>query len=154
MIGCERRYLMKTAMRTATVLTTSILLGVAAPAGKDAAQAAEEAQPKLHCDSPTTAGETRDVICPLNTSGALQRFRFKANFSGGHDDTMASMQATLDAAPLDCEKGSKTSLMGEDGEVSLECKFSIAEKAGTQHVLRMTISWRHAQYTDFEFVSD
>jgi hypothetical protein len=141
-------------MRSATVLTASILLGLAAPAGMDAAQAAEQAQPKLHCDSQTAGGDTQDISCPLHASGASQRFRFKANFSGGHDDTMASMQATLDARPLDCEKGSKTSLMGEDGDVNLECKFSITENAGTQHVLRMTLSWRHAQYTDFEFDSD
>ena len=64
------------------------------------------------------------------------------------------MTATLNEAPLVCENGSKTSLMGEDGDVSLECKFSIAGKAGTRQVLKVKLLWSHAQYTDFELDPD
>jgi hypothetical protein len=64
------------------------------------------------------------------------------------------MKATLNGAPLACEKGSKARLEGEDGDISLECRFSIVEKAGTKHVLGVALSWYHAQYTDFEFDSD
>jgi hypothetical protein len=137
-------------MRLIIVLIVLILQEVAAAAGIDAIPA----QGGLHCESQGSAGDTRDIKCPLNASGATQRFRFKANFSGGHDDTTASMTATLNGMPLACEKDSKTSLMGEDGDVSLECKFSIKEKADTTHVLKVTLSWCHAWYTDFEFDSD
>ena len=122
-----------------------VLPGLAVAADADTAK-----QGKLHCESPSTPGDYRNIECPLNASGTPQRFRFKANFSGGHDDTMASMEATLDGSPLACEKGSKTSLQGEDGDVSLECRFSLKEKAGTKHVFAAALTWRHAQYTDFE----
>jgi hypothetical protein len=134
----------------AAVIALSILLGVSAAAGMHSAQA----QGKARCESQAPGGDTRDITCPLKASGAAQRFRFKANFSGGHDDTMASMTATLDGAPLACEQGSKTSLMGEDGDVSLECRFSIGERPPGERFLRVTVSWRHAQYTDFELGSD
>lgn len=111
------------------------------------------AQGKPSCELARPGYDSHDIRCSLNTTGATQRFRFKAYFSGGHDDTMASLTATLDGAPLACEKGSKTELMGEDGEVSLECRFSIAEKGGTKQVLGVTLSWRHAQYKDFELDS-
>ena len=66
---------------------------------------------------------------------------------------MASMTLSLDGAPLACEQGSKTQLMGEDGDVSLECRFSLADAAGTKRVLKVLLRWSHAQYTDFELVA-
>jgi hypothetical protein len=137
-------------MRWIAILIVSILQGLAVPVGVNAAQT----QRRLRCESQPAPGDIRDINCSLNASGSLQRFRFKANFAGGHDDTTASMSAKLDGVPLACEKGSKTSLQGEDGDVSLECKFSINEKAGTEHALRVTLLWSHAQYTDFEFDQD
>ena len=112
------------------------------------------AQGKPSCEMTGPGYDSHDIKCSLHGTGATQRLRFKANFSGSHDDTMASMTVTLDGAPLACDKGSKTSLMGEDGEVSLECRFSISEKAGTNKVLDATVSWRHAQFKDFELGSD
>ncbi|MGQ0698022.1 MAG: hypothetical protein ACT4PZ_07240 [Panacagrimonas sp.] len=109
---------------------------------------------KLPCDWQPPVGDRLDVSCPLEASGTTQRFRFKANFSGGHDDTMASMTPALDGSPLVCDEGSKTDLFGEDGDVSLECRFSMTEKAGTKHVLGVKLKWSHAQYTDFQFGSD
>jgi len=112
------------------------------------------AQGKPSCEVTGPGYDSHDIRCSLSANGATQRFRFKANFSGSHDDTMAEMTTTLNGAPLACEKGSKTSLMGEDGEVSLFCRFSINDKAGTKHLLAVTVTWRHAQYKDFEFNPD
>lgn len=137
-------------MRPIAAFIVFILQGMAPLAGVNAAQAQEN----IHCESLAAAGDTRDISCPLNASGTLQRFRFKANFSGGHDDTIASMTPSLDGVPLACEEGSKTSLMGEEGDVNLECKFSITQSAGTDHVLTVALSWGHALYTDFELDSD
>ena len=109
---------------------------------------------KPRCESQALGGDQRDFKCPLSASGTARRFRFKADFSGSHDDTTASLAATLDGAPLACEEGSKTSLQGEDGEVSLECRFAIKDKAGTKHLLDVLLSWRHAQYKDFDLDSD
>jgi cytoskeletal protein RodZ len=137
-------------IRLSVVLVVPILLGLLVPGVADAA----DAEPKSYCELKTTSGETREVECPMNASGATQRFAFKTNFSGGHDDTTASMIASLDGLPLTCDEGSKTTLMGEDGDVSLECKFSVRARAGTRLVLKVLLSWRHAEYSDFEFRSD
>jgi hypothetical protein len=131
-------------MRRATSIPIFILLGLASAT----------AQAKPQCESTTFGGDHRDIKCPLTASGATQSFRFKANFSGGHDDTSARMTATLDGAPLACAQGSKTSLFGEDGDVSLECRFALEGKAGTSRILGVTLLWSHAQYTDFALASD
>ena len=106
------------------------------------------------CEVQAVGADSRDIRCPLSTSGTGQQFRVRANFSGGHDDTTASMTASLDGAALVCGEGSKTSLMGEDGDISLECRFSLTDKPGMTRVLRVLVTWRHAQYTGFEFHSD
>lgn len=113
-----------------------------------------QAQNKGQCESLVSPGDTRDIKCALSASGTVQRYRFRANFSGSHDDTTASMTATLNGSPLVCEQGSKTSLRFEDGDVSLECRFSISQTSGTQSVLAVSLLWSHAQYTDFELDSD
>lgn len=76
--------------------------------------------------------------------------RFKAHFSGGHDDTKASMSASIDGDSVECEPGSKTRLFGEEGDVSLECVFSVAGGANQLRVLKVAVLWSHAQYRDFE----
>lgn len=106
------------------------------------------------CTSQSPGSDALQVSCPVKSPGGSQWFRFRANFTGSHDDTTASMTATLDGAPLPCEAGSKTSLMGEDGDVSLECRFWAKEATGTQRLLQVRLTWRHAQYTDFEFTTE
>jgi len=103
---------------------------------------------KQQCESQTPGGDSLDIKCSLEPNGSIQRFRFKAHFSGGHDDTRAWMEATIDERPLPCEEGSKTQLEGEEGEVSLECRFSLTEKSGTKR-LAVKVRWSHAQYTSF-----
>jgi hypothetical protein len=110
------------------------------------------AQGKPACDSQAPGYDSHDIKCTLDGSGTTRRYRFKASFGGSHDDTTASITPTLDGAPLACDKGSKTSTQGEDGEVSLECRFSLAEP-GTKR-LGVRVQWRHAQYKDFELRSD
>ena len=105
---------------------------------------------KLACTSQSPGGDFRTISCPLNAPpSSARRFRFKVDFSGGHDDTMASMALELDGSPLGCEPGSKTQLMGEDGDVSLECRFAARGAASAPGVLTVRVKWSHAQYTDF-----
>lgn len=128
-------------------LALSLAHVVAGAAGVGAAPAVEQ----LTCAPQETGYDSLVVECPLSGTATPQRLRFKANFSGSHDDTMVSMATTLDEAPLVCDKDSKISLMGEDGDVSLHCDFSLAANPGTKNVLRVKVTWSHAQYTDFEF---
>jgi hypothetical protein len=93
--------------------------------------------------STATGGDIRVLTCPL---AAGRAWRFTAGFSGGHDDTSASLAVTLDGQPAACGAGSKTSLFGEDGDVSLHCRI---DAAGAARTLVVTVLWSHAQYRDF-----
>lgn len=110
---------------------------------------------KASCESRTPRADRRDITCSLGPSATLQHFRFKARFSGSHDDTSASLTATLDGRPLACEEGSKISLTGEDeGDVAMECRFSVKQGAGADQAVRILLSWHHAQYMDFELLPE
>ena len=61
-----------------------------------------------------------------------------------------SLTPTLDGQPLACDASSKTLTEGEEGEVSLECRFSIAQGALATQSLRVLLAWHHAQYMSFE----
>lgn len=134
-------------MRSMATLMILTFLGLASVLGTDVALGQEA----LACESEKAGGDLLEVTCPLDASGITQNFQFKVNFLGGHDDTMASMTATLDGLPLSCAEDSKTRLMGEEGAVSLHCRFSMAKDTGTRHLLKVRIEWSHAQYADFNF---
>jgi hypothetical protein len=70
---------------------------------------------------------------------------FKADFSGSHDDTRLSMALSLDDVPVACSQNSKTSLLAEDGNVSLECHFVPGGAPGTKTMLAAVIQIWHAQ---------
>ena len=94
----------------------------------------------LPCTTAAPTWDSREVACRVP---AAQRYVFTARFSGGHDDTMARLQPQLDGAPIACDAGSKTDLVGEDGDVSLHCAFTVERAAE----LRVTVRWSHAEYT-------
>lgn len=135
-------------VHTLTMRTLLTLATWAASAGP--ASALEPAA----CESMTPRNERREITCALKSATATQRLRFKAHFSGSHDDTTAALKLMLDGAPLACEPGSKTYLEGEDGDVALECRFSIAPGASATRSVRALISWHHAEYTRFELVTE
>jgi hypothetical protein len=64
------------------------------------------------------------------------------------------MSLTLDDAPLTCETGSKTRLFGEDGDISLVCRFRVRTSAGTRPMLGVALLWSHAQYVRTELVAE
>jgi hypothetical protein len=137
-------------VRSVVVSVTFVLLSVLPPSVVSAAKSGT--QPR--CEAPSAPGDRRDIACKFSVSAAPRQVRFTANFSGSHDDTMASMTATLDGAVLACDAGSKTDLMGEDGDVSLHCRFTLVAQAGAERVLNVALAWRHAQYTGFELEAD
>lgn len=113
---------------------------------------ASEARPEPAIDSPCVLREptfdSREVECSMSGAKEPHRYALTVNFSGGHDDTMARMTPMLNGTPATCEDGSKTSLMGEDGEVSLTCLFTIqGSLKGSSFVA--TFTWSHAQYESY-----
>jgi len=111
-----------------------------------------QAEEPVQCQAPVAPGDTRDITCSLAATSGPQRLRFTADFSGSHDDTTLSLAATLDGAPLACAPGSKTDSSFEDGQVRLECRFSVS--AGPGHTLVVALRWRHAQYMGFGVAAD
>ena len=103
-----------------------IFLSIAATAGP------AYAEDVLACETLSVHFKKREYRCPLTAKANAQHIRFKADFSGSHDDTQLSMTLTMDGLPVTCGKGSKTWLNGEDGDVSLECHLVLDGAAGTQ----------------------
>ena len=134
---------------------TATLAALLCLAGTATAQTAGNSGGTAHspCVSRTTGGDYLEVDCPLPSAAEPVRLRFEADFSGGHDDTVASMKLAIDGEPLACDTGSKTHLMGEDGDVSLQCDFSTAAKSAAAGVLHVELIWSHAQYTRYQFVT-
>ena len=107
---------------------------------------AVRAEDALRCQPKETMGDYQILSCELPNRTSDQHFRFRANFSGGHDDTVASLDAIhLDGQPLVCAPGSKARLEGEDGDVSLECRFEVAAKDAARN-FEVQVRWSHAQY--------
>jgi hypothetical protein len=120
-----------------------IFLSMVAMAGPAYAEVA------LACETQSVTFKKREYRCPLKANGSGQKIRFKADFSGSHDDTQLSISLSLDGLPVTCGKGSKTWLKGEDGEegdVSLECHLVLDGAAGTQRMLRATVNMYHAEF--------
>jgi hypothetical protein len=115
----------------------SAILAVASPAY------AEEA---LACETQSVTFKRREYRCPLMANANARPIKFKADFSGSHDDTQLSMTLSLDGSPVSCSKNSKTWLNGEDGDVSLECHFVLDGAAGTERTLRVTVNIYHAEF--------
>jgi len=98
--------------------------------------------------SVATGGDIRVATCTV-AAGGVYRLRFR--FGGGHDDTSASLSATLDGQPFECAADSKTRLFGEDGDIALDCRADVLGDAGVARTLTVTVLWSHAQYRDFAF---
>lgn len=99
-------------------------------------------------NSPTY--DSRQISCQFPKTVFARKLTFKADFSGGHDDTKARIETFIDNAPLKCREGSKTDLFGEDGDVSLWCTFSISDYPQSKGVFTATVRWSHAEYTNYE----
>ena len=96
------------------------------------------------CVSHEQPGGIDDVECAIAAAPVARTFRFAADFVGSHDDTVLALAATLDGAPLTCSEGSNTRLVGEDGEVTLVCGFTLA--AGTAARFAAHVTFHHGQY--------
>jgi hypothetical protein len=109
--------------------------------GAGAAYAAEG----LTCERIAVNWKWQEFRCPVTINTVGQKMHFKADFSGSHDDTRLSMTFSLDGVPVECSPDSKTSLIGEDGNVSLECHFVPGGTPGTKSVLNAIVQIWHAE---------
>ena len=107
-------------------------------------------QQAQRCEAPTIGRDKLTLVCALDAAAAPQRVHIKVHLTGSHDDTTASLEVTLGDAPAACDAGSKTSTEGEDGDVTLDCRFTASGRPGAATVLRATAKWFHAQYVGLE----
>lgn len=107
---------------------------------------------ELTCSIQSQAFDSQEIACAIPVATEFQHFEFVARFSGGHDDTRASIEPAIDGKPLSCSPDSKLELFGEYGDVSVYCRFTVPSSKNSS-ALSVTIRWSHAQYTDFELVS-
>lgn len=100
---------------------------------------------EIACESSTLGGDMFDVHCPLPATPTPQRYRYEAHFSGGHDDTKASLAPALDGAPIACDEArSKLRLFAEEGDVWLACEFETP--GGAAPVFTVRVLWHHCQH--------
>ncbi len=112
----------------------------------------QHSQPALRCEPPTLGRDKLTVVCTLDAA-APQAVGIKVHLTGSHDDTTASMEVALGDAPVACDIGSKLSTEAEDGDVTLDCRFTASPKPGAGTVLRVAAKWFHAQYVNHEMQS-
>lgn len=94
-----------------------------------------------------------EVRCPWPTGA--KHLRFEADLTGSHDDTSASLAATLDGTPLRCEPGSKTTIDGQDdGDVTMSCALSAPSAANGPAQLHFLLRWYHARYGGFRLLAE
>lgn len=136
-----------------SLMLVAALQAVAATAHSAAASAADgptALQRPLGCEPATLGRDRISVVCVLDGGAAAQRVHIKIHLTGSHDDTTASMEVAIGDVPVACVDDSKTSTEGEDGDVALDCRFTVSVEPGAAHVLRASAKWFHAQYVGLE----
>ncbi|WP_018410419.1 hypothetical protein [Methyloversatilis thermotolerans] len=106
------------------------------------------AAPEPACQVESSTPATMDVVCLIPLAAAPQQFEFQATFSGSHDDTRLKIETALDGKSLACDKGSKTESEFEDGDITLNCRFSVSGAQGSTARLKTGLRWSHAEYAE------
>jgi hypothetical protein len=138
---------MTSAQRWVAALLVAVL--PAAVGAADAGPMSATVQRALPCQAPTLTHDRLQVVCTLDASRP-QRLRVAVHFTGSHDDTTAALEVSLGGVPVVCDSGSKTSSEYEDGDVSLECRWTTPAAPGAATQLRVAAKWFHAHYLGFE----
>ena len=104
------------------------------------AQSAPDTGP---CQRELQPGDMHEFTCPLKAYPAAQKFHFVARVSGGHDDSSSLLAVSHGDQDVACAPGSKVGSEGEDGDITLDCRFTLpaaALKAPGQLVVRLKAS--------------
>jgi hypothetical protein len=94
---------------TKTIVAISLLLPTALTARVGSAET------PVDCESKTNGGDYYEIRCPLLSVGAAE-WRFRARFTGVHDDSGAYMTVRVDGREIPCDAGSPIKLLGEGDE--------------------------------------
>ena len=95
------------------------------------------------CQRELQPGDMHEFICPLKAYSAAQKFHFVVLVSGGHDDSSSLLAVSHGEQDVACAPGSKVGSEGEDGDITLDCRFTLpatALKAPSKLVVRLKAS--------------
>jgi hypothetical protein len=117
-----------------------------------ASTAAAAATSAPSCQTVTLNDEEGEAVCTLPASTTVREVRFKARFLGSHDDSEVSLRLTkLNDLPVACSADSKITSRFEDGEVTLDCGFTVPATQ-SEGRLSVKISLHHLQFDKAELV--
>jgi hypothetical protein len=113
------------------------------------------ADTSLVCERELQPGDIHEFRCPLEHFASSQRFHFAVKLSGGHDDSSSSLAIQHEGKAIPCEKDSKTASEGEDGEITLDCRFALpAASLLTPSTLLPTLKASHVFYESYSLKHD
>ena len=121
-------------------LVSVCIAALACAAAPAFAQSAPDTGP---CQRELQPGDMHEFICPLKAYPAAQKFHFVARVSGGHDDSSSLLAVSHGDQDVACAPGSKVGSEGEDGDITLDCRFTLpaaALKAPGKLVVRLKAS--------------
>lgn len=81
------------------------------------------------CQRELQPGDIHEFSCPLKASKKAQKFHFVVLVSGGHDDSSSLLTLRHGEQDIACDPGSKVGSEGEDGDITLDCRFTLAAAA-------------------------
>jgi len=117
-----------------------------------ASTAAASAAAAPGCLASTLNDQEGEVVCNLPASTDVREVRFKARFLGSHDDSEVSLRLILlNDKPVECRANSKTKSRFEDGEVVLDCGFTVPASLSADQVT-VKISLHHLQFDKAELL--
>ncbi len=117
-----------------------------------ASTAAASAAAAPGCHAATLNDEEGEAVCILPASTDVREARFKARFLGSHDDSEVSLRLIkLNDKPVECRADSKTKSRFEDGEITLDCGFTVAATLSDDR-LTVKITLHHLQFDKAELL--
>lgn len=120
-------------------------------------QAAEtlEKTKAIECKKTLRPGSKHLFACPLPTFTSAQQAHVKVELSGGHDDSLATLALQHNGKTLSCAQGNKTESEGEDGDIVLECRFTLpADVLTAPSNLAVTLVAHHTELEHYSLTLD
>ncbi len=81
------------------------------------------------CQRELQPGDMHEFICALKAYPAAQKFHFVVRVTGGHDDSSSLLVVRHGDQDVACAPGSKVGSEGEDGDITLDCRFTLPAAA-------------------------
>lgn len=97
------------------------------------------------------------MVCHAPAGGGSNDARVEVRFGGFHDDSRVSIALDADGRPVRCRPEDRTSLSGEDGdegEVTLACRFDAATVMRGANAVTVRIDLHHAEFAGAAWVTE